>query len=55
MASKPKIDRIYNRSLEEHIRQRAHLRALQRYLTERGHARGTICGYLHGRSRNSEE
>lgn len=46
MASKPKIDRICNRPLEEHVRQRAHLGALQRYLTERGHARGTIHGYL---------
>ena len=46
MASKSKIDGICNRPLEEHIRQRVHLGALQRYLTERGHARGTIRGYL---------
>ena len=46
MASKSKIDRICNRPLEEHIRQRVHLEALQRYLTERGHARGTIHAYL---------
>ena len=46
MASKPEIDRIGNRPLKEHVRQRAHLSALQRYLTERGHARGTIHAYL---------
>jgi site-specific recombinase XerD len=46
MASKPEIDRICNRPLEEHVRQRTHLGALQRYLIERGHARRTIHGYL---------
>lgn len=46
MTSKPKIDRICNRPLEEHVRQHEHLGALQRYLTERGHARGTLRGYL---------
>lgn len=46
MASKPDIDRICNRPLEEHVRERAHLGALERYLRERGHARRTIHGYL---------
>jgi integrase/recombinase XerC len=46
MASKSEINRICNRPLEEHVRQRVHLGALQRYLTERGHARGTIHTYL---------
>lgn len=46
MTSKSEINRICNRPLEEHIRQRVHLGALQRYLTERGHARGTIHAYL---------
>lgn len=46
MTSKPKTDRICNRPLEKHVRQREHLGALQRYLTERGHARGTLRGYL---------
>jgi hypothetical protein len=46
MTSKSEIDRICNRPLEQHIRQRVQLGALQRYLTERGHARGTIHAYL---------
>jgi hypothetical protein len=46
MASTTRIQRSVNRSLEEHARQRVHLGALQRYLTERGHARRTIHGYL---------
>jgi integrase len=28
------------------VRERAHLGALKRYLTERGHARHTVCSYL---------
>jgi len=46
MASTTKNQRSANRPLDEHIRQRVHLGALQRYLTERGHARGTIRSYL---------
>jgi site-specific recombinase XerD len=46
MALTTKIQDSINCPLEEHVQQRAHLGALQRYLTERGHARGTIHGYL---------
>ena len=46
MASKSQIDRICKRPLEEHVRERVHLGALLRYLTERGHARGTVHAYL---------
>jgi integrase/recombinase XerC len=46
MASKSQTDRICNRPLEEHVRERVHLGALGRYLTERGHARHTVHAYL---------
>ena len=46
MTSKPKIDRSCNRPLEEQVRRREQLGALQRYLIERGLAQGTIRGYL---------
>jgi integrase/recombinase XerC len=46
MDSKTKIAPISQRPLEEQVHERAHLGALKRYLTERGHARRTICSYL---------
>ena len=46
MDSTTKTDGISNRPLDEYVRERAHLGALKRYLTERGHARHTLCSYL---------
>lgn len=46
MDSTPKIACISNRPLDEHIRQRPHVGALERYLTERGHAPRTLYAYL---------
>ncbi len=46
MTSKPKIDRSCNSPLEEQVRRREQLGALQRYLIEWGIAQGTIRGYL---------
>ena len=46
MASTLKFERISNRSLEEFVLERAHLAALKRYLTERGHALHTVYSYL---------
>jgi integrase/recombinase XerC len=46
MASATKVQRSVNRPLGDHVQQRVHLGALQRYLTERGYARGTIHTYL---------
>jgi site-specific recombinase XerD len=46
MDSMHKIERSSNRSLGEHIRERPHIGALKRYLTERGHATRTAYAYL---------
>ena len=46
MDSTHKIERISNRPLEEHVRERPHIGALRRYLTERGHATRTVYTYV---------
>jgi integrase/recombinase XerC len=46
MDSMQKIERISNRPLGERIRERPHIGALERYLTERGHATRTVYGYI---------
>jgi site-specific recombinase XerD len=48
MASIPTIERVSHCPLEEFVQERAHLAALKRYLTERGHARHTVYAYLDG-------
>jgi len=46
MDSRTKTEGISSRPLDEYVRERAHLGALKRYLTERGHARHTVYSYL---------
>ena len=46
MASITKNEPVCSRPLEELVRERAPLTALQRYLIERGHARHTVYAYL---------
>jgi integrase/recombinase XerC len=46
MDSTQQIERRANRPLEEHVRQRPHIGALKRYLTERGYAAHTLNAYL---------
>jgi site-specific recombinase XerD len=46
MDSTPKTERISNRPLDDYVREQAHIGALKRYLTERGHAPRTVYTYL---------
>jgi integrase/recombinase XerC len=46
MDSTQLIERSSNRPLEEHVRERPHIGALKRYLTERGYATHTLNAYL---------
>jgi site-specific recombinase XerD len=46
MDSTPITERISTRPLDDYVREQAHLGALKRYLTERGHAPHTIYTYL---------